>query len=176
MFVEISFVQSFVLFLGSPTFALSVTIFSLLLFSSIGSFLSMRFLDRPVWALPRLATVIVLLVIVYTLGLNQVFNAFLHLELAPRIFIAILAQLPIGLTLGMFMPLGIACVSRTHPRLVPWAWGVNGIGSVVGTTMAVVLAMSWGFMLVKAGAAVLYVIGTALMVRQVRSESAAARS
>jgi hypothetical protein len=173
MFVEISFVQSFVLFLGSPTFALSVTIFSLLLFSSIGSFLSMRFIDRPLWALPRLAGVIVLLVIVYSLGLNSTFNSFLHLELFPRILIAVAAQVPIGLTLGMFMPLGIACVSREYPRLVPWAWGVNGIGSVVGTTLAVVLAMSWGFVAVKAAAALLYVIGTLLVVRQVRSETAA---
>jgi hypothetical protein len=176
MFVEISFVQTFVLFLGSPTFALSVTIFSLLLFSSLGSYMSMRFLDRPAWALPRLAAIIVLLVIVYALGLNKVFNLFLHLELVPRILIAIAAQVPIGLTLGMFMPLGIACVSREHPRLVPWAWGVNGIGSVVGTTMAVVLAMSWGFMVVKAGAALLYVVAAALMVRQVRSESGTAGS
>src|SRR4029078_2795690 len=42
MFVEISFVQTFVLFLGSPTYALSVTIFSLLLFFSLGSPLSTR--------------------------------------------------------------------------------------------------------------------------------------
>jgi hypothetical protein len=173
MFIEISFVQSFVLFLGSPTFALSVTIFSLLLFSSIGSFLSMRFTDRPAWAIPRLTASVVLLIVVYTVGLNQVFSAFLHLDLATRIFIAVLAQIPIGLTLGMFMPLGIACVSREHPRLVPWAWGVNGIGSVVGTTLAVVLAMSWGFETVKACAAVLYVAGAILMVRQVRSGSAA---
>ncbi len=170
MFVEISFVQTFVLFLGSPTYALSVTIFSLLLFSSLGSFLSGRFVDRPNSALPRLAVAVVVLIAAYSLGLSAVFDAFLHLDILPRILIAIAAQMPIGLALGMFMPLGIACLSRNRPRLVPWAWGINGIGSVIGTTMAVVLAMSWGFTVVKVCAALLYVTGVALMVRQQRAE------
>jgi hypothetical protein len=74
--------------------------------------------------------------------------------------------LPIGLTLGMFMPLGVACVAREHPRLVPWAWGVNGIGSVMGTTLAVVIAMAWGFDVVALAAASLYAAGTMLLVRR----------
>jgi hypothetical protein len=173
MFVEISFVQTFVLFLGSPTYALSVTIFSLLLFSSIGAFISTRFVDRAVWVLPRLTAAVVMLIATYALGLSSIFGAFLHFDLMPRILIAVAAQVPIGLALGMFMPIGVACISRHHPRLVPWAWGVNGIGSVAGTTLAAVLAMSWGFAVVKACAALLYIIGAVLMVRQARAESAA---
>src|SRR6187399_444897 len=79
MFIEISFVQSFVLFLGSPTYALSVTIFSLLLFSGIGSLASSRFADRPEAALRWLAPLIATLVVVYAFGLSRVFDAALHL-------------------------------------------------------------------------------------------------
>jgi hypothetical protein len=165
MFIEISFVQSFVLFLGSPTYALSVTIFALLLFSSLGSLLSTRFTADPERALRRLLVLIAVLVVGYSVGLARAFETFLHLDLLPRIGIAVAAQVPMGLTLGMFMPLGIACVAREHPRLVPWAWGVNGIGSVVGTTLAVILAMSWGFTVVAWSAAGLYVLGTALLLR-----------
>ena len=172
MFIEISFVQSFVLFLGSPTHALSVTIFALLLFSSVGSFVSTRFAGRPEWAIRRLTIAIALLVVTYAVGLERIFDAFLHLDFPLRVLIAIAAQLPIGLTLGMFMPLGIACVAREHARLVPWAWGINGIGSVVGTTLAVVLAMAWGFTVVAMCAAVLYVIGATLMLRAQRQEGA----
>lgn len=169
MFIEISFVQSFVLFLGSPTYALSVTIFALLIFSSLGSLWSTRFVDRPAYALRRLAMVIAALVVLYTIGLARVFDLFLHLPIVPRILIAVLAQMPIGLTLGMFMPLGISCVAREHARLVPWAWGINGIGSVIGTTLAVILAMSWGFPVVAMLAALLYVTGVALLLRTLRS-------
>jgi len=169
MFVEISFVQSFVLFLGSPTYALSVTIFALLLFSGIGSLLSTRFAAYPEAALQRLAPMVAGLIVVYAYGLSSVFDAALHLDIGPRIVIAMLAQMPIGLVLGMFMPLGVACIARENARLVPWAWGVNGVGSVAGTTLAVLLAMAVGFRTVSLIAAALYLIGTALLLRASRS-------
>jgi len=168
MFVEISFVQSFVLFLGSPTHALSVTIFSLLLFSSLGSLLSTRVAARPEWALRRLTPVAAALIVAYAFGLALVFELFLPLAFPARVAVAVAAQMPVGLTLGMFMPLGIACISRQHPRLVPWAWGINGVGSVTGTTLAVVIAMSWGFGTVAIAAAVLYTAGAFLLLRAER--------
>ena len=169
MFIEISFIQSFVLFLGSPTHALSVTIFALMLFSAIGSFLSVRFVDRAEWALGRLMWIVAAVVIVYSLALGSLFQAFLGLSMAARVCIAVIAQVPMGLTLGMFMPLGIACVSRRHGRLVPWAWGINGIGSVLGTTLAVILAMAYGFKVVAGCAVLLYLVGTSLMLRAQRT-------
>jgi len=165
MFIEISFVQSFVLFLGSPTYALSVTIFSLLLFSGVGSLISSRFVDRAEWALTRLVILAAGLVVAYTFGLPLIFDAALHLDIPIRVLIAVAAQMPIGLTLGMFMPLGVACVAREHPRLVPWAWGINSVGSVTGTTLAVLLAMSAGFRVVSLTAAALYLMGTAFLLR-----------
>jgi spermidine synthase len=172
MFIEISFVQSFVLFLGSPTHALSVTIFALLVFSGIGSLISTRFVDCPEWAIRRLMIAVAVLVIGYAFALAGVFGAFLHLHLSSRIVIAVLVQLPMGLVLGMFMPLGVACLSREHPRLVPWAWGVNGIGSVIGTTLAVILAMAWGFTVVAVIAAGLYLTGASLLLRAQRQQQA----
>ena len=165
MFIEISFVQSFVLFLGSPTYALSVTIFALLLFSSIGSYCSSWFTDRADWMLRRLAIVVACLIVAYAWGLTWAFNALLPLELWARIMIAILAQMPLGLALGMFMPLGVARIVRVDLRLVPWAWGINGVGSVIGTTLAVILAMAWGFRVVALCSACLYLVGTAVMLR-----------
>jgi hypothetical protein len=172
MFVEISFVQSFVLFLGSPTYALSVTIFALLAFSALGSLASTRVADRPEAALRVLAPVVAVLIGVYALGLASVFDAALHLDLGARIAIAVAAQMPMGLVLGMFMPLGIACVAREHSRLVPWAWGVNGVGSVTGTTLAVLLAMAAGFRVVALVAAALYLLGTFLLLKASSSRAA----
>jgi len=158
-------VQASVLFLGSPTYALSVTILALLLFLGFGSSLSARFVDRPEWALARLRGAAALLALAYGVGLSPFFNALLHLDLAWRIAIAVAVQLPIGLVLGMFMPLGVACVARENPRLVPWAWGINGVGSVVGTTLAVLLAMASGFPAVFLTAALLYLAGTTALIR-----------
>jgi MFS family permease len=168
MFIEISFVQSFVLFLGSPTHALSVTIFALLLFSSLGSLLSARVVARPERALRVLAALIVVLIALYVVALRRVFDAALHLDFPLRVAIAVVAQMPMGLTLGMFMPLGIACVARVDRRLVPWAWGINGVGSVAGTTLAVIIAMSFGFSRVAVLAALLYAAGAFLLLRAQR--------
>jgi spermidine synthase len=168
MFIEISFVQSFVLFLGSPTHALSVTIFALLLFSSLGSLLSARVVARPERAVRVLAVLIVLLIALYVVALRRVFDAALHLDFPLRVVIAVAAQMPMGVTLGMFMPLGIACVARVDHRLVPWAWGINGVGSVAGTTLAVIIAMSFGFSRVAMLAALIYAAGAFLLLRAQR--------
>ncbi len=171
MFIEISFVQTFVLFLGSPAYALSVTIFALLLFSGIGSYLSTRFQPNVLATLRALSMLVAVLVLTYSFGLASVFDTALHMDIASRIAIAFLALLPIGLTLGMFMPLGIASLARENARLVPWAWGINGVGSVLGTTLAVLLAMSFGFHVVACVAAFLYLAGTAVFVREHRGEA-----
>jgi hypothetical protein len=163
MFIEISFVQSFVLFLGSPTHALSVTIFALLLASSLGSLCSARLTRGAARSLRALSLAVGALVLLYSACLAPLFAAFIHLELWARVLIAVAVQLPIGFLLGMFLPLGIVRLARVQPQLVPWAWGVNGLGSVVGSTLAVVLAMSWGFGVVACAAAALYVTGTALL-------------
>ena len=176
MFVEISFVQTFVLFLGSPTYALSVTIFALLLSSSLGSLLSARWVDRPLRALRTTAAALAVVMLLYSTALPRLFDACLHLDLPGRVLIALTAQLPMGLLLGQFMPLGIAHVSERNPRLVPWAWGINGVGSVVGTTLAVLLAMAWSFRVVSLIAIALYVAGVALLSLQPIGEAEALQS
>src|SRR5262249_15645669 len=52
--LEISFIQRFVLYLGYPTYALSVVLFSLLTFTGVGSFFSERVAPPSERVLPRL--------------------------------------------------------------------------------------------------------------------------
>jgi hypothetical protein len=153
-------------------YALSITIFSLLLFSSVGSLISSRWAARPQGALRRLGLLLPPLVIAYAIFLPRAFASTLSLDFPLRVVIAILAQMPLGLLLGMFLPLGIACVSRENPRLVPWAWGINGVGSVLGTTLSVLLAMQWGFVVVACIAATLYAGGVALLLGRQRTRFA----
>ena len=76
-----------------------------------------------------------------------------------------------GLTLGMFFPSGIEILNSSAPRFVPWAWGVNGCASVVGTVLAVMLAMTSGFQIVSVVALVLYAVGV-LAIRSVDVDGA----
>ena len=51
---------------------------------------------------------------------------------------------PLGITLGMAMPLGLSRLRRST-RGVPWAWGINGIASVVASAGAITVAIIAGF-------------------------------
>jgi len=165
MLLEISLMQRLVLYLGYPTYALSVVLFSLLLFLGFGSYLSNRVIGREKPALLAALVCLVVLVAFYRLGLPLVERSTLGAPLAARIAITLLMLAPLGLVLGMFFPLGIRRAESIHPDLVPWAWGINGCASVTASVLAVTTAMAFGFGAVWALALITYALGiTAFLV------------
>jgi hypothetical protein len=158
IFVEISFVQRFVLFLGYPTYSLTVVLASLLTSSGIGSYLTGRTRVAPERRLLPLLGAVAAVSLLYLVLLPALFQAFLGSSLAVRVVIASAALLPLGLAMGSFFPTGIEIVRRSHESFVPWAWGINGCASVVGTVLAVVLAMGFGFRAVTLIALAIYAL------------------
>jgi hypothetical protein len=59
--------------------------------------------------------------------------------------VAIATLTPIGLLLGVPMPTGLRLLQARAPQMVSWAWGINGALSVLGATLAIFIAMNWGF-------------------------------
>jgi hypothetical protein len=168
MLIEISFVQKYVLVLGYPTYSLSVTIFSLLLFAALGAWLSNRGWERPRPFLIGLLIVTVGLVCAEVSILPLVRDRLIAAPLAVRIGVTVLLQLPLGVVLGMYFPTGVELVRRAAPRLVPWAWAVNGVASVASSVIAVILGMTIGFSGVALTAAGVYVIGTCALLATLR--------
>lgn len=142
--LEIVLIQRFVLFLGFPTYALSVVLLSLLIFTGLGSLLSARW-RRPRGALIAALATSVALIGASAIGLQDLLRALIDLPFAARIAVAVLLLAPFGLTLGMAMPIGLSRLSALHPGGVPWAWGINGITSVLASVMAIAIAITWGF-------------------------------
>jgi len=62
-----------------------------------------------------------------------------------KALLAIAFLAPLGFVMGMPMPLGINWLRRTSPALIPWAWGMNGAASVVGSILTMVIAVNFGF-------------------------------
>jgi len=159
MFIEISFIQKFVLFLGYPTYSLTVVLSALLVASGLGSLASQRLISRAerslVWALAGLLA----LGLLYILGAPLVFSAFLGYALWARIAVAVGLIVPLGFAMGMFFPTGIRVVNQVAPQFVPWAWGINASTSVVAAILAVMLAMTVGFRMVAVFSLAIYVIG-----------------
>ncbi len=164
--VEIGFMQQFVLFLGHPVYALAVVLSSLLIASGIGAGLSNRLETRfgpktRRWTAFALAAVLA----IYGLGLSSMFGALIQLALPVRIAIgALLVSVP-GLLMGSFVPAGVRVASATGPGLVAWGWGVNGATSVVGSVLAIMLAMNVGFTIALFGGVGVYLLAYLVLPR-----------
>lgn len=145
LMIEIPLLQRFVLFLGYPVYALAVVLFSLLLFSGLGS-LTVGWSDSPpLGRLVRAVGGIVVLSAAYVHGVPWVISGFLGADIAVRVAITVALLAPLGLLLGMAYPLGISVLREHGEELVPWAWGLNGVMSVVASVAAVFIGSRIGF-------------------------------
>jgi len=164
IFIEISLLQRFVLFLGFPTYSLSVVLFSLLTFTGVGSALSSR-LERRLRTVALLTCALVTaLVLLFLAGAPALFRATLRHGLAVRIALSVLTIAPFGMLLGLLFPIGVRLAQEADTRLVPWAWGLNGCTTVIGTIVAVMLAVTYGFDVVMLAGALIDLAGaTALL-------------
>jgi hypothetical protein len=157
MLFEMALIQRLVLFLGYPTYALSVVLFSLLVFSGIGSLVTPLFRD-PRTALRRALLATSLLMAIAALGLQPLVRLMIDLPFATRAMIAVLLILPFGLGMGIAMPIGLSRLSAISPSGIPYAWAVNGITSVLASVLGVAIAIYFGFTVTTLAAAACYLL------------------
>ena len=159
MLIEIALMQKLVIFLGHPTYALSVVLTSLLAAAGIGSLLAGR-----IAVVRRKHLSLILLGIVVVVGLdvaavNHLLPMLLGMPLWARMAVVIVLLVPTGLMLGMPFPSGMRAVEEQCPHLVPWGWAVNAFFSVFGSIACIVLSMAIGFSNVFYVAIGIYVLG-----------------
>ncbi|MFN8378995.1 MAG: hypothetical protein U0452_10025 [Anaerolineae bacterium] len=165
LLVEIPLIQRFGLLLGQPSLAMIVVIGALLLSSGLGSYFSSRFaLNR----LPNRVTIFALAAAII-IGLSllvypALINAALPLSLELRILVTILAIFPLGFVMGVPFPSGLRVAHEADTRGIAAFWGANAVTSVLGSAMAMALAMSFGFSSALLLGAVFYA-AVALIVR-----------
>jgi spermidine synthase len=163
MMIEIPLLQTFILFLGYPVYALGVVLLSLLLSSGVGSLLSTRFAD-PARALVRVLIAIMVLGAIYLGVVPMIIRALLGLAVPLRIAASVILLAPIGLVLGMAFPLGITVLRGYSEDLVAWAWGLNGALSVVASVLAIFLGSRFGFSVAFLTGIAAYGVGLLVMV------------
>jgi hypothetical protein len=150
--VEISLIQRFVLFLGHPTYALTVVVFLLLLSSGAGSIAARRFMAGNKRLLPLLVLItavigVYLVLVPWLLAATVGYPFFLKLLLSGLVLV------PLGFLMGMPFPTGLRLVDT-----VEWAWALNAAASVLGSVMAMVIAIHFGLTVTLACAAVAYLL------------------
>jgi hypothetical protein len=156
LLLEIVLIQRLVLFLGFPTYALSVVLFALLIFSGIGSLLSSRF-EHPRRALIVALALASLLIGAGAFALQPLLRMLIDLPFAARATAAVALLAPFGVTLGIAMPIGLRRISHLFPGAVPYAWGVNGVASVLASVLGMAIAINLGFAAATLAACACYV-------------------
>ena len=172
--VEIAFIQRFVLFLGHPTYALTVVIFLMLLSSGLGSLASRKWLaSKPNAALPLI--LIIAAILLYVFVLPGLLNALVGLPLVMKFLISGILLVPLGFAMGMPFPTGLRALasfpapefptpenSETEQSAVEWAWAMNAASSVLGSVLAMVIAIEFGLNVTLACGAGAYLLALAL--------------
>ncbi len=168
MFIEMSFIQKFLLLLANPTYAVAVVLCAFLLFAGLGSLCSLKLgtvvklrQPPPVIAIGMLSVI----ALVYLQLLPPIFHRFLASSDAVKIAVSIGLIAPLAFFMGMPFPLGIDWLQRQHPHLIAWAWGINGYASVVSAILATCLAITFGFNIVILLAVGVYLIGGCVHLR-----------
>jgi hypothetical protein len=157
MLLEVALLQRFVLLLGHPVYSLTVTLFSLLLGTGLGSLISRRIEPHRVRAVTvRALTAAMIASVMAAVGLASLINVGIPWELPLRIAFAVTLIVPIGILLGMPLPGGMRLVAINRVDIIAWGWGINGAFSVLGATLAVFIAMNWGFSITLCAAALMY--------------------
>ncbi len=150
--VEISLIQRFVLFLGHPTYALTVVVFLLLLSSGAGSVAARRWISGSNSVLPLLG-LIAGLILLNVLVLPWLLSIAIGLPFAFKLVLSGLVLAPLGFLMGMPFPTGLRLVTT-----VEWAWALNAAASVLGSVMAMIIAIHYGLTVTLVCAAVAYLL------------------
>jgi hypothetical protein len=155
MFIELGLLHKLTLAAGGPTHVLSILLFALLLYCGLGSLLFGRFAG----ALRRVLGAPAILVTIVGVATTEIVERVYRLEgisspvLRAACVMALVA--PIGLCLGAPFPDLLRRHGQADERRVAFLWAVNGIASVLGGSLSLVLLPTLGgHVLLLAGCAV----------------------
>jgi hypothetical protein len=142
--IQVALIQKFVLFLGHPTYALTVIIFSMLISSGLGSFWSKSLIRSDIFRLYVVLAVIAAAIVGLSIIVGPIAEGGVAMARSLKILVSILLIAPAGFAMGMPFPTGLTLLERVVPSAVRWAWAVNAASSVLGSAAAIFLAIYLG--------------------------------
>ena len=143
--IQVALIQKFILFLGNPTYALSVIVFSMLISSGLGSYFSRRLVGAK--SIEKLSTLLVgvaLLIALLAFAVEPVSELGVGWPLAVKIAATVCLISPSAFLMGIPFPAGLARLQLRYPQAVRWAWSLNAAASVLGSATAIFLAIYLG--------------------------------
>lgn len=139
MLVEVSQMQWFGTFLGHPTYGITVVLFTLLLSSGLGSFISSALSLRS-----SKISLCFMLIVLLACGIvgTPICEIYRDSGIFVRITVSVALLAPMGIVMGLAFPLGMKVVQRRFSDAANLLWGINGSMSVCGGVIAVLLSIT----------------------------------
>jgi hypothetical protein len=160
MLIQIGLLQRFSVYLGHPTYTLAIVLFSMLLFTGVGSLVSERVRLQPGGLFRWVPAGIAVVLAAIALGLPAIISETIASSLAVRTAIVLAIASPLSMLLGLCFPFGVRLVAD-EPAVVAWAWGINGAFGVLASILAVGLSIWVGIDANFWAASALYLVLTA---------------
>jgi len=163
LFLEITFMQRFILFLSHPIFAATIVLSAFLVFAGLGSRYSGESIAQQGYyaTLKPAVVAIIFLGLLYLTLLPELFAMLIGLPFLFKSIVSLALIAPLAFAMGIPFPVGVAYLAEENDTLIPWAWGINGAASVISAILATLLAIHLGFTLVALVALLAY--GVALV-------------
>jgi hypothetical protein len=162
MFLEMIFIQKFILFFGNPVYAVSFVIAVMLLSSGAGSFFSSGLMSVR-YLMQRVLLGIFVVLVVYIFFLSYLLQQIMSASFIVKGVVSVLIISIPAFLMGMPFPLGLNALSALEEKHIPWAWGINGSMSVIGAALGTLLAVEVGFSTVMMLAAFAYLLSLLAM-------------
>lgn len=159
MFVEISMIQRFGVYLGHPVYSLAILLFTIILSTGLGSLISEKIhkkLNPQTFGLIPVVTS--LLIVSYIFLTSELISSTINLDIIPKIIITILVMIPLGICLGLFFPMGMRVLKGEDGVLQPWYFSLNGVAGVLGSCLTVLISIYFGISTSMYLAALCYII------------------
>lgn len=158
MLIEIILIQRFTLYFGNVIYAAALVVCLMLVSSGFGSLVSQGITPKP-YRIFLIVSIIIISFIIYALFLSGWLRTTIGFSLTAKIILSFVWIAPPAFFMGMPFPLGLKMLSSSNEAQVPWAWGINGVFSVVSAVLATIIAVELGFVWVM-----VFAIGAYLMV------------
>jgi hypothetical protein len=155
--IQVALIQKFVLFLGHPTYALTVIIFSMLVFSGLGSLFSRRITGPEASGLSVTLALVAVVVVLLALIATPVTEIGITWPLGVKIAASVLFIAPAGFLMGIPFPTGLTLLEKWHHESIRWAWSLNAAASVLGSALSMFLAIYLGLRATLICGALLYI-------------------
>jgi hypothetical protein len=161
MLAEIAIMEKLGLYLSEPVLAVGVTLAAFLAVAGLGGGLARRLMAGSPERLKGAglaAAGVAGMLILYLAGLSWILKALIGVPLAARMVLALVLVAPLAFAMGLPFPLALSALKQESHGAVPWAWGLNGCGALIGPVAGIVLAVYGGITVAMGAAALCYLL------------------